>query len=63
MGGELSESFGVGVGVRQGCVMLPWLFNIYMDGCMRGESEGEGCGCMIESERCGAACGGVFVCR
>lgn len=29
----ISES--VGVGLRQGCVMLPWLVNIYMDGCMR----------------------------
>ncbi len=23
------------VGVRQGCVMSPWLFNVFMDGCMR----------------------------
>ncbi len=30
--GELSDSFAVGVGVRQGCIMLPWLFNIFMDG-------------------------------
>ncbi len=29
--GELGESFSVEVGVRQGCVMSPWLFNIYMD--------------------------------
>ncbi len=29
--GELSNSFAVGVGVRQGCVMPPWLFNIFMD--------------------------------
>ena len=28
-------SFPIRVGVRQGCVMLPWLFNIVMDGCMR----------------------------
>ncbi len=28
-------SFNVEVGVRQGCVMSPWLFNIYMDGCIR----------------------------
>ncbi len=28
MNGELSESFGVGVGVRQGCVMSPWLCNV-----------------------------------
>ncbi len=33
--GELSESFNVEVGVRQGCIMSPWLFNIYMDGCIR----------------------------
>ncbi len=33
--GELSQSFTVEVGVRQGCVMSPWLFNIYMDGCIR----------------------------
>ncbi len=23
------------MGFRQGCVMSPWLFNIYMDGVMR----------------------------
>ncbi len=28
----MSESFNVEVGVRQGCVMSPWLFSIYMDG-------------------------------
>ena len=28
--GELSESFPIGVGVRQEYVMLPWLFNIFM---------------------------------
>ena len=33
--GELSDCFAVGVGVRQGCVMSLWLFNIFMDGCMR----------------------------
>ncbi len=32
---KLSESFNVEVGERQGCVMSPWLFNIYMDGCIR----------------------------
>ncbi len=35
VGGELSDSFAVGVRVRQGCAMSPWLFNIFMDGCMR----------------------------
>ncbi len=29
------KSFEVEVGVRQGCVMSPWLFNILMDECMR----------------------------
>ncbi len=29
--GELSESFGDGLGVKHGCVMSPWLFSIYMD--------------------------------
>ncbi len=33
--GELSESFSVEVSVRQGCVMSPRLFNIYMDGCIK----------------------------
>ncbi len=33
--GEFSESFAVEVGVRQGCVMSPWLFNIFMDGLPR----------------------------
>ncbi len=31
---EFSESFNVEVGKRQGCIMLLWLFNIYMDGCI-----------------------------
>ncbi len=35
VGGKFSESFAVEVGVRQGCVMSPWLFNIFMDGYMK----------------------------
>ena len=30
-----SEWFRVEVGLRQGCVMSPWLFNLFMDGVMR----------------------------
>jgi hypothetical protein len=34
--GEIkSDWFAVNEGLRQGCVMSPWLFNIYMDGVMR----------------------------
>ncbi len=33
--GDTSELFEIKVGLRQGCVMSPWLFNIYMDGVMR----------------------------
>ena len=33
-GGE-SERFRINSAVRQGCVMSPWLFNVYMDGVMK----------------------------
>jgi hypothetical protein len=33
--GSLSEWFEVKRGVRQGCVMSPWLFNVFMDKCVR----------------------------
>ena len=35
VGSELSEWFPVKVGLRQGCVMSPWLFNLYTDGVAR----------------------------
>ena len=31
----MSEWFPVNVGLRQGCVMSPWLFNVYMDNVVR----------------------------
>lgn len=37
----LSEWFEVKRGVRQGCVMSPWLFNIFMDKCVRMAIRGE----------------------
>lgn len=31
----MSVSFSVGVGLRLGCIMSPWLLSISMDPCMR----------------------------
>ena len=31
----MSEWFPVNVGLHQGCVMSPWLFNVDMDGVVR----------------------------
>src|SRR6201990_1664215 len=40
---ELTEWFKMGVGLRQGCAMSPWLFNVLMDGVVRGmDREGKG---------------------
>src|ERR1044072_2673943 len=40
---ELSDWFRIGVGLRQGCVMSPCLFNLLMDGVVREmEREGKG---------------------
>ena len=33
--GTESECFGVNVGLRQGCVMSPWLFKVYMDSVVK----------------------------
>ena len=35
VGNETSDWFPVRVGLRQGCVMSPWLFNLYIDGVVR----------------------------
>ena len=35
VGNEVSEWFPVRVWLRQGCVMSPWLFNLYIDGMVR----------------------------
>ena len=32
VGNDVSDWFLVNVGLRQSCVMYPWLFNVYMDG-------------------------------
>ena len=35
VGNDVSEWFPVNVRLRQGCVMSPWLFNVYMDCVVR----------------------------
>ena len=35
LGNDASEWFLINVGLRQGCVMSPWLFYVYMDGVVR----------------------------
>ena len=35
VGGQVSDSFEVNVGLRQGCVMSPWMFNLFIDGVVR----------------------------
>ena len=32
---DVREWFPVNIGLRKGCVMSPWLFNVYMDGVVR----------------------------
>ena len=33
--GGVSERFRIDSGVRQGCIISPWLFNVYMDAVMK----------------------------
>ena len=40
-GGE-SERFRIDNEVRQGCMMSPWLYNVYMDGVMKEVKIGMG---------------------
>ena len=37
-----SEWFRIDSGVRQGCIMSPWLFNVYMDRVMKEVKMGMG---------------------
>ena len=53
--GEYSEYFNVYKGVRQGCIMSPWLFNIIMDHCVK-QANLEGHGIQIGESRSSALC-------
>ena len=35
VGNNVSEWFPVNAGLKQGCVVSPWLFNVYMEGVVR----------------------------
>ena len=35
VGNDVSEWFPVNVGLKQVCVMFPWLFNVCVDGVVR----------------------------
>ena len=49
---EEGEWFEVGVGLRQGCVMSPWLFNLFMDAAMKEVREKAGdVGVTLQDER------------
>lgn len=37
--GRCSEWFRIRRGLRQGCVASPWLFNLYVDSCLKGMKE------------------------
>ena len=47
VGRKEGEKFRVGVGLRQGCVMSPWLFNLVLDEAVR-EMNREGKGVKLE---------------
>ena len=54
VGSKVSESFEVKMGLRQGCVMSPWLFNMYMDGVVRevySRVPGKGVKMRVDGER------------
>ena len=38
----MSERFRIDSGVRQGCIMSPWIFNVYMDAVMKEVKMGMG---------------------
>ena len=40
--GDESEGFRIDSGVRPGCIMSPWLFNVYMDGVVKEVKMGMG---------------------
>ncbi len=61
--GELSDNSATGMGVRQRHVMSPWLFIIFMDGCIREMKAKSGkCKHKIEGKWSGLVYGSTSVC-
>ena len=48
---RLSKEFGVGMGLRQGCVLSPLLFSLHINGMVTRLHDG----------KCGVQCGGDMV--
>ena len=48
---RLSKEFGVGMGLRQGCILSPLLFSLYINGVVTKLHDG----------KCGVRCGGGMV--
>ena len=46
-----SKQFKMDSGVRQGCIMSPWLFIVYMDGVMKEVGMGRREVSFLEDER------------
>ncbi len=57
---ETSEHFEIKVGLRQRCVMSPWLFNTYLHGWCFERSEGQGWGSWSNTVRRGKEVGAEF---
>lgn len=59
---EPSVSFDLKRGMKQRCVMAPWLFSVYMDEGMTEVKNGSGCKSNL-GEKVGTGSASTFICR